>query len=467
MQEIDENLNKEIINKVYELYNKYDYLSLISFSKTNEVQNLLYHFGSYQSCVRNYENLIGNLRIFILIGIANYNLRRYKKAIFYFNSCLIVLGRISELADLCSLFQNNKESWMYKFLEAFEQLKKNNDFFKPILYAYIAHANFKMHNVFNAYKNYRNAINNLNRLQLTNTAHKDIYIEILLGYTDSYYELTKIYITLIKILVFIVFFSFLILHFSNKIILIYSNLHNIFNPFLVNIFLFFGILTFPKILYKIFYFPLRKIRHFVFINFIKLFPEPFIENLISILNYVNLKKFFLHKSCKKNIENIENIGKQNFNTFFAIAKLYYCLGDYKNSTFYIQRALIHHKEKNKSELAMAYHYLARIAYKTSNNTTAIDLYNKAIENLMNINDQDNDYRIEYLPSIFNMIKYTQENRNKLEQITFSRTYLPLFITLIITIIVCIAQIYYCIPDKNKEILSIFTQIKTHYEKITK
>ena len=194
-------------------------------------------------------------------------------------------------------------------------------------------------------------------------------------------------------------------------------------------------LTLPKVFYKIFYFLLRKIRRFISLNFIMLFPEPFREMLKNLLNWINLKKFLSYKTHKKAIEQIEETSTQDFNTFFAIAKLYYCLGEYKNSAFYIQKALTYHKEDNKPELAMAYHYLARIAYKTSNHLTAIDFYNKTIENLMCVNANDEEYKIEYLPSIADMIKYTQENRDKIEQTTFSRTYLPLILTLILTIVV--------------------------------
>ena len=41
---------------------------------------------------------------------------------------------------------------------------------------------------------------------------------------------------------------------------------------------------------------------------------------------------------------------------------------------------------------------------------AIDLYNKTIENLMNINKDDKNCKAEFLPSMADMISYTQENR---------------------------------------------------------
>ena len=90
---------------------------------------------------------------------------------------------------------------------------------------------------------------------------------------------------------------------------------------------------------------------------------------------------------------------------------------------------------------------------------------KSYEILMNINKDDKNCKAEFLPSIADMISYTQENRNKIEQTTFSRTYFPLIVTLIIRIIIYLAQIYYCISSKEPEAILIFDKAEKYYSKI--
>lgn len=461
MEENTEVSIRDAIARVTELYNSADFLSLINYSKTNEVQKIVLSLKDYKNYVRKYDILIPSIQALILVGIANYTLKKYNCATEYFRCALEAFEKIEQLSYFFNIFCLNE---LYK---AFNHIEKNNLFLKPILYAYIAQSYFKIHNPLAAACNYRKAVKHIDKLSLNHKEHKNYYIDILLGRSDSYYELTKIFITSIKIIFFIVCSIFCIIYFFDKINAVYSGLFRFFPSYFIYSFMIIACLTLPKVFYKIFYFLLRKIRRFISLNFIMLFPEPFREMLKNLLNWINLKKILSYKTHKKAIEQIEETSTQDFNTFFAIAKLYYCLGEYKNSAFYIQKALTYHKEDNKPELAMAYHYLARIAYKTSNHLTAIDFYNKTIENLMCVNANDEEYKIEYLPSIADMIKYTQENRDKIEQTTFSRTYLPLILTLILTIVVCMAQIYYCISEKQKEAIFMFNKMQKYYSKIIK
>ncbi len=462
---LSDSANKKIVEKVLYFYNKSDFLSLINYSKSHEIKKLIKSCDSFPFYTIGQKYLISNLHIFMLIGIGNYNLGRYKEANKYFQVCKKILNKLNEFVEIYSDFQEYNIDFINIIYREYERLIANNSFLKPIIYAYIAHSNFKMHNPILSSFYYCKAFKNSNELKLNNLEHKSIFVDILLGRCDSHYELTKIFITFIKISFFLITTYFIFAPFTQKIINLYLNLNKISYSIFINIFMFILILCLPKVTYKIFYFFLRKLRRFISVNFLQLFPKPFSNWLINLLNYINFKKFFSHKTYKQTIETIESIGEKDFNTFFAIAKVYYCLGDYKNSTFYIQRALSQHEKKNKSELAMAYHYLGRIAYKTSNNLTAIDFYNKAIENLMSVNKSDNNFRIEYLPSISNMIQYTQENRNKIEHTTFSRTYLPLIVTLIITMLVCIAQIYYNFPQHQNNAAYLFKKVYNFYEKI--
>lgn len=456
---------QNIISEINKLYNDSDYLTLINYSKTNEIQTLVEKLKNFEYYIKDFNEVIPVIKIFILIGIANYQLRKYKFAIKYFEISLEAFKKINRMAYIFDKFKDSNVEFITEYIIAFKQLIENNKFLEPILYGYIAHSHFKSHNPIFASFNYCIAVKKINNLQLNCPAHKDFYVDILSGRSDAYYELTKIYITTIKIVFYVTCMYLILKPFIYKIISLYLALYHIFNPIVIILCSVIGILTLPKVLYKIFYFLLRKLRRFISINFIQLFPEPIRNMFVSFLNWINLKKILSHKTHKEAIEKIEKVGEQNFNIYFAIAKLYYCLGQYKNSSFYIQKALFFHNKQYKSELAMAYHYLARIAYKTSNNLTAIDLYNKTIENLMNINKDDKNCKAEFLPSIADMISYTQENRNKIEQTTFSRTYFPLIVTLIITIIVCLAQIYYCISSKEPEAILIFDKAEKYYSKI--
>lgn len=461
------NINDEFIEQINKLYNDSDYVSLIKYSKENSFDKILELASFLFLYLDNLENLISIIRVSILVGVANYRLGKYKQATGYFSACLKILDNIDEIIKFLSGLKLSKllSSDNKLRLKALFKIRKDNKFLRPIIYAYIAHSQLKKHAPFSSAVNYRKAFKSSFGLNLNNNEHKDIYIDILLGRSDAYYEITKVYITTFKILVFVLFASFVSLHFFDEIRLIFLGLYKSINHVFFCICLPVVLLSFSKIFYKIFYFFLRKLRRFISVYFLKLFPEPFNDKLIDVLNYINLKKILSYRTHKQAIEKIESISKKDFNTFFAIAKLYYCLGSYKNATFYIQKALSCHNKENKSELAMAYHYLGRISYKTSNNSTAIDFYNKAIENLMSINKTDKDYKIEYLPSISDMIKYSQENINKIEQTTFSRTYLPLIITLIITMFVCIAQIYYAIPQNENQALNLFKTLRSYCTKL--
>lgn len=467
MKIITNSENKEISQKINLFFENSDYLSLIVYSQTDLVQKLIQSIDNLCFYTERIEFLPQNITLFIRIGIAYYKLGKYKEAIKNYQFAQLILKNII----LAKKEFKKEDSSIGKFYyKIFSEFSDNNSNLISELYSYIAYTQYELYNPIFSLISYNNA---LKYCKINNPK----YIILAVGKADCYYEISKIIRTLVKI----IFFSICIVLLCHKhwsiIFTVMNNLFFLLDNIVWHLCLLILLLTFPKILYKLFYFILRKLRKYIADNFIRLFPRPFEKFLKEILNIITFKKFLIYKYYYEVIKDIEKIGNKSFDTFFAIAKLYYFLGEYVTATFYIQKALNYTEINDNIKNAIACHYLARIAYKQSNHQTAINFYDKTIEYLiiadekkeikpaiirriLNIFNKKKIFKnttIHPIPKIRDMIYYSQSNKDILDKTTFSRTYLPLIITLIITLIISVFDIYSNISAHEKEVNEFFNK----------
>lgn len=461
------------------LFKKEDWLSLISFSKGAP-------FESFLKATQKEENiwdinfLANSIRCLTRVGLAFLELEKFKEAQKQLENALKIVRRndwlINELNKeiLKNLNDQKLKDIQNYFKEVTEQIRP----IKVELLIALAYSRFKT-NEWPFITFIRAAIDYKNALQLLKKEEIDFFIQIKIDLGDVYYEITKQWITLIKLLFFIIL---LVICPKEPIISTIINISLCLNNILYQFLLAMFIVTLIAFIYKIFYAILRKIGAYFNTYLISILPKNLRTSLKELLNTVNLKRFTSFKYYKNAIEKIEDIGNKNFDTYFAICKLYYCLGEYENATFYAQEALkkaqqtttfIINKrktgnsateEQEHNRKSLVYHYLARIAYKSGNHSMAISFYDKTIEHL--INQKNNTEGIHVEPSMSDMVKYAQENRDILDKTTFYRTYLPVIIALIISVIIYIAQIYYNIDGNDTKAKNLFKNCKSCFCQIT-
>lgn len=456
---------KHISEKVECLFKNKDYLSLINYSKQKEFQELLEYSTDFESLFGLICNncIIELLECLIRTGIAYFELGKFKNSIYYFEFASEVFSVFKYLIECIKNTDTTDDEdlqTIYKILT--ENFINKNNILEPTLYKYIGKVYFYL-------KDYNTAINTYDKALKLTLSDNSLKMSLLMCKAEACYELTKRWITLGKIIFFALITAWFIFINRDFVFSFYSNIFTLFHNVLWYILVLLITSVLPVLAYNLFYFILRKIRKFLVKYLLAYFPDEFKEWLIHIRNKVTLKDVvFLEPHWKSPfvlyrefIKCVEEIGHKDFDTFFAIARLYYYLGEYKNATLYVQQAIAKAKDENGNTCsifaAIAYHYLARIAYKTGNNSTAINFYDKVIEFLMDHTAEDKDSDVHPRPVASDMVKYVQDNRTFIENALFCRTYLPLIITMILTIIVGLAQIYYSIDANQLHAQTLFNR----------
>lgn len=434
-------------DKIDKLFINEDWSLITVFAEKNSFEKFENYIKSKQCLINNLDSLTRSLHSLLRVGIAYFKLEKFKKAQEKFEAVNKILENIDNLIIDIERIPREEFNDNYQSLKnAFEKFFIMNRTLKVDVMSYIADVYLKKSENINSIHYF------MKTLRIAKKRKEDI-IFLRIGLSEAVYEFTKKCHNLLKFILRLMVICVILFALS----------------FLFNIF--------KDICWHI----------FILIIAIIIVLSPF-----KSLNYIldRLGKIITFKIHDKSRKIIEALGKKNFDTHFAICKLYYYLGEYQNSIFYAQLALSASTlQKPNNYLALVYNYLARIAYKTGNHSMAIVFYDKAIENILGIEQNieskeqeshlvekiKNKFKkpqvvniedsgvIHSIPKLSEVIKYAQQNRDILEKKAVSRVYLPLIITIIFMSIISGAQIYSGIhPQQTKDTVKHY---KLLYQKI--
>lgn len=120
-----------------------------------------------------------------------------------------------------------------------------------------------------------------------------------------------------------------------------------------------------------------------------------------------------------------------------LGRVYYYKSEYANAVHYSRQAL--EEEDTENAHSEIFHLLGRISFKTKNHTTAVNYYEKALDMLINRKKESKKINKSSVldfpkPNIHNLNKYIQQNRDIIKERNQERIYVPLYLSVLCTIV---------------------------------
>lgn len=163
--------------------------------------------------------------------------------------------------------------------------------------------------------------------------------------------------------------------------------------------------------------------------------------------------------------------KDSVDKFLFMAKIYYFKRDYDMALMYANRALTF-KPCNTVQVNL-YELLGRIAYRTRNHTTAVDMYKKALEILFDFEKaKDKDVLITLenkqskgliyqVPDAHDLYTYIRDNTKILKEQELEKIYVPLYLSIVITVFMGLYDVHgeLLLSEKSKKPVTPIENLK--------